>query len=404
MIKAELHKTPREVRIQTNYYYSFYNNFLERLKEHLPEVPRWESSEHYFPDGTPNLQIIPKAGTINDINDLSLPFDTAFVPFWYLPSDSQSGQEIEKIGSTISHVESGRPIPLANKRIGICPYAMLRKDQDSINPESGVENIGEAIYAEIFANKIAPYFTDLLLLNPHSYRSVRELTLPYLSLTAIPLFVDWFKNKYKTTEERKKVKIAALDIGGLQGVLKFVELAGLDAETQVVIFDKKRSGEKLVNGGNLIYGDPKDSDIIVLDDVIDTGISADETFKSLKKSGANNIIMMATHGVLSYPSRDTLKNSLDKGIINNIVLSNSLPQAQYGLGELSKYIDIADVSSLLAGMARFVSTYSINEIRESLNDTNNPLSKLSPYIMEPRDKNEVWKEFSEKVKLLPKSK
>src|SRR3989339_776260 len=345
-MKTELRQSPREVRVNTNYFYTFYNNFLERLREYFPEVSRWESSEHFFPDSTPNLQITPRSGTINDIKDLSLPFDTAFVPFWYLPSDSQSGQEIEKVGSAISHVEPGRPIPLANKRIGICPYAMLRKDKDSVDTENDVRYIGEAIYTEIFANKIAPYFTDLLLLNPHSYESVRELKVPYLSLTAIPLFVDWFKNKYKTTEERKKVKIAALDEGSLQGVLKFVELAGLDPLTQVVVLNKKRSGEKLVNGGNLIYGDPKDSDIIVLDDVIDTGISINETFKSLKKSGANDITIMATHGVLSFPCRDILKNALDKGIINNIVLSNSLPQAQYGLGELGKYIDIIDVSPL----------------------------------------------------------
>mgnify|MGYP001591694531 CR=1 FL=1 len=404
MGKVELFKPPREVRVNTKYFYSFYNTFLDKLKEFLPGVPRWITSEHFFPDGTPNLQIIPYLGTTKDIDRLSLPYETVFIPFWYLPSNPDSGQEIEKIGNAITHVQSERTIPLAIKRIGVCPYAMLRKDQDSVDPTTGQRKIGEAIYSEIFSNKIDPYFTDLLLLSPHSKKAVQEIKVPYLSLTAIPLFVDWFKKKYPTEEDRKKVKIAALDEGGLQGVLKFVELAGLDSKTQIIVFDKKRNEEKLVNGGRLRYGNPKDSDVIVLDDVVDTSKSADKTFKLLKKGGAKNITLMVTHGVLSFPAGDILKSAIDKEIINNIVLTNSLPQAQYGLEELGKYIEIIDIAPLMAGMARFVSAYSIKEIKKSLTKKNYPLSNLSPYIMEPRDKQEVWQEFINKVKTLSKSK
>jgi len=107
------------------------------------------------------LQITPRSGTINDIKDLSLPFDTAFVPFWYLPSDSQSGQEIEKVGSAISHVEPGRPIPLANKRIGICPYAMLRKDKDSVDTEKPVSL--EIRFSPVSLNKCKSVLFPIIL-------------------------------------------------------------------------------------------------------------------------------------------------------------------------------------------------------------------------------------------------
>jgi ribose-phosphate pyrophosphokinase len=55
--------------------------------------------------------------------------------------------------------------------------------------------------------------------------------------------------------------------------------------------------------------------------MIDTGSTIVSAARQLKNAGAADVIVVATHGILSGPAIDRLKNAP----INEIVLTNTLP-------------------------------------------------------------------------------
>ena len=70
----------------------------------------------------------------------------------------------------------------------------------------------------------------------------------------------------------------------------------------------------------LIIGDVKNKNVVVFDDMIDTGGTLSKAIDILLDEGAENITVMATHGILSEPAYDRL-NSL----LADVYIANSLP-------------------------------------------------------------------------------
>ncbi|NQV05166.1 ribose-phosphate diphosphokinase, partial [bacterium] len=60
---------------------------------------------------------------------------------------------------------------------------------------------------------------------------------------------------------------------------------------------------------------------LIVDDMIDTAGTIVAAAEILKESGALSVRAMATHGVLSSPAADRIKNSP----IEEVVISNTLP-------------------------------------------------------------------------------
>ena len=76
--------------------------------------------------------------------------------------------------------------------------------------------------------------------------------------------------------------------------------------------------------------------VILLDDMIDTAGTIVEAAQLLKDEGATEVWAMATHGVLSDPATERLKNS----VLEKVVVTNTLP-----LGP-EKQIDKLEVLSI----------------------------------------------------------
>jgi ribose-phosphate pyrophosphokinase len=60
---------------------------------------------------------------------------------------------------------------------------------------------------------------------------------------------------------------------------------------------------------------------IIVDDMIDTGSTIVNAAEALFEQGATQVIVTATHGVLSGPAVDSLKNSR----ISEVIVTNTLP-------------------------------------------------------------------------------
>lgn len=70
-----------------------------------------------------------------------------------------------------------------------------------------------------------------------------------------------------------------------------------------------------------MVGDVKDKNVIIVDDMIDTGGTICEAVKNLKKNGAKNVDVFVTHGIFSGNAFERFKNSE----IDKIITTNTIP-------------------------------------------------------------------------------
>ena len=116
------------------------------------------------------------------------------------------------------------------------------------------------------------------------------------------------------------------------------KIADLVHCNDVIIIDKNRyvkNKSKVMN----IIGDPKDKNIIIIDDMIDTAGTICHAAAALKEKGANHVSVMATHPVFSGNAYE----NLNKEDIDKIIITNTLTIKP----ELTK-VDFIDISEILA--------------------------------------------------------
>ena len=96
---------------------------------------------------------------------------------------------------------------------------------------------------------------------------------------------------------------------------------------------------------------------IIVDDIIDTAGSAVAAAELVMSRGALSVRLVATHGVLSDPAVDRLKNAP----IQEVVISNTLPVPDDAV-DLDK-LTVLSIGSLLAGTVQAIFTdASVSEI------------------------------------------
>ena len=134
-------------------------------------------------------------------------------------------------------------------------------------------------------------------------------------LSAEQLLEDYFADK-----KLDNMVIVATDAGSSKKAYKYSEFFNCP----IAMLDKRRDGNNDRAIGTTIIGDVKDKNAIIFDDEIDTAGSMMETVRVLKEYGAKAIYAGCTHGVLSGPAIDRIKNSP----IKELVITNTIPLAK----------------------------------------------------------------------------
>lgn len=96
-----------------------------------------------------------------------------------------------------------------------------------------------------------------------------------------------------------------------------------------------------------MVGDVRGKTCILTDDMIDTGGTIAGAVKLLKEDGAADVIIAATHGVLSDPARDRLAESGAR----EVVVTNTLP---IGDEKMFPQLTVLSIAPLLASTIRAV--------------------------------------------------
>ena len=116
---------------------------------------------------------------------------------------------------------------------------------------------------------------------------------------------EYTLEKYFKDKNLENLVIVATDAGSSKKAYKYSEFFGCP----IALVDKRREANDDRAIASVIIGDVKDKNAIIFDDEIDTAGSIIETVKVLQKFGVKDIYAGCTHGVLSGPAVERIKNS-----------------------------------------------------------------------------------------------
>src|SRR5687768_12583677 len=194
-----------------------------------------------------------------------------------------------------------------------------------------------AIGAKLVANLIQKAGADRVLgLDFHQHQLQGFFVVPVDHLYASPVLVSHFRKKQFTD-----LVVVAPDVGSAKMARGFARK--LDAA--LAIIDKRRTGPNVAEVLNVV-GEVEGRDCLIPDDMIDTAGTVSETARALKKLGARDIYICATHGLLSGPAVQRLKDAP----ISEVVITDSVVVTE------EKRFDrlrVLSVGELLAKAIRF---------------------------------------------------
>ena len=131
-------------------------------------------------------------------------------------------------------------------------------------------------------------------------------------LSAQNLLQTYFKEK-----NLEDMVIVATDAGSSKKAYKYSKYFGCP----IALIDKRRDGNDDRAIATTVIGNVENKNCIIFDDEVDTAGSMIETAKILEKFHAKNIYAGCTHGILSGPAIERIKNSP----IKEFVVTNTVP-------------------------------------------------------------------------------
>lgn len=208
------------------------------------------------------------------------------------------------------------------------------------------EPITARLMADLFGSAGADRIVSVDL---HTGQIQGFVDTPFDHLTATPVFVDYLR-----TIIESETTVVSPDTGRVKVAAKFAR--HLDASVAFVHKRRRTDARNEVSAMEIV-GDVEGRHCIVVDDMIDTAGTATAAAELLMSRGALDVRLVATHGVLSPPAVDRLKNAP----IREVVISNTLPVPD-DASELDK-LTVLSIGSLLAGTINAIFTdASVSEI------------------------------------------
>ncbi len=155
----------------------------------------------------------------------------------------------------------------------------------------------------------------------------------------------------KVKDHKDKFVLVAPDEGALKRIREFAGLFGLPflVLSKDRDYSKKNTVEKTVLIGDRKY--LKNRTAIIIDDMIDTFGTVNKATEVIKEKGADALVVVATHGILSSNAIDLINNN---DFIKMVLVSDSIPQQ--GHKKLCKKLKVFSVAPMIADIVRRLAT------------------------------------------------
>ena len=186
------------------------------------------------------------------------------------------------------------------------------------------------IAAKMIANLLVAAGADqLMTLDLHAGAIQGFFDIPVVHLEGTSVFVPYIK-----TLNLENIVVASPDVGGAARARNFAKFFNAD----IVLCDKHRKRANEIASMQII-GEVKDANVVLIDDLIDTGGTICKAAELILSKGAKSVRALCTHPVMSGDAHERIRNS----VLEELIVTDSIP-----LREENEKIRVLSVAELFA--------------------------------------------------------
>ena len=170
----------------------------------------------------------------------------------------------------------------------------------------------------------------VLTMDLHAGQIQGFFTTPVDHLYAAPVLLQYFQERMLG-----EAVVVSPDAGGVERARAFAKRL----DTSLAFIDKRRTGPNEARVMHIV-GEVEGRDVIIVDDMIDTGGTLTQAVPALLEKGAKRIFASCTHPVLSGAAVERIEGSA----LEEVVVTNTIPLSE---GRHSKKLSVLSVAPLL---------------------------------------------------------
>ena len=226
----------------------------------------------------------------------------------------------------------------ARKIIAVLPYFGFARQDRKDKPRV-------PIGAKLVANLLTAAGADRIVsMDMHADQIQGFFDLPFDHMYASSIFVPYLQSL-----NLPNLVMASPDTGGAKRAAAYAKFLNTD----LVICFKQRKKANVISSMQVI-GDVEGKDVVLVDDIIDTGGTLKKASDMMMEQGATSVRAMCTHGVLSGNAYKNLRESS----LKEIILTDTIPLHNTSCDK----INILSTADLFADViSRIANNESISE-------------------------------------------
>src|SRR6186713_3306874 len=211
----------------------------------------------------------------------------------------------------------------AYKVIAVIPYYRFARQDRKDRPRV-------AIGSKLVANMLTAAGADrVITMDLHAPQIQGYFDIPVDHLDSSAIFIPYIENL-----QLENLTFAAPDVGSANRIREIASYF----ECEMVICDKHRKRANEISS-MVVIGDVTDRDVVLIDDICDTGGTLAKSAALLMEKGAKSVRALITHPVLSGKAYENLQNS----VLEELVVCDTIP-----LKQTTPKIKVISVAELFA--------------------------------------------------------
>ena len=196
----------------------------------------------------------------------------------------------------------------AYKVVAVIPYYGYARQDRKDKPRV-------AIGAKLLANMITTAGADrVITMDLHAAQIQGYFDIPVDHLDSSAIFIPYIENL-----KLENLTFAAPDVGSANRIREISSYFNAD----MVICDKHRKRANEISS-MVVIGDVEGRDVVLIDDICDTGGTLTKSAGLLKDKGARSVRALCTHPVLSGNAYANIENS----VLEELVVCDTIPLKQ----------------------------------------------------------------------------
>lgn len=187
----------------------------------------------------------------------------------------------------------------------------------------------------------------IITIDMHSTSIEGFYKIPIDHISMSPVFVQHIRERFSSDT----LCLCSPDFGGLKRIKAYKNIL----ECNMAVIHKERLSPNKISSMEII-GDVNGKDVVIIDDMIDTGGTLCQAAELLKDQGASSVQAYCTHGVLSGNALEKIGNSA----LSSLYISDTIP-----MNDLPSVIQVVSSSSILANaISRLLHNQSVKAISQ----------------------------------------